>query len=151
MQNYYIPKKYKKMIDLNFLQYFQYELHLMFGLSLNDFRDTGPLSNQGTAGWHDCFVKTCINFNKNELLNYYESLDWYQSDLFDDELADMFIQYKISLDKSILDLILEKLRYEENEIFQCHVCGKYYPIDFLSLEEPRYNCCHHCKKNIIKS
>lgn len=41
----------------------------------------------GTVGWHKAFSKTCEDLNMTEILEYYEGLGWYDSDIFDDEIC----------------------------------------------------------------
>ena len=41
----------------------------------------------GTVGWHEAFSKACEKLNITEVLEYYEGLEWYYSDIFDDEIC----------------------------------------------------------------
>lgn len=40
----------------------------------------------GTAGWAEAFIKTCIDFNLNNVVDYYCTLDQYDLDAFDNEI-----------------------------------------------------------------
>ena len=42
----------------------------------------------GTAGWYKAFNRSCRLLNLPWLKEYYDGLEWYDSDLFDGEIAD---------------------------------------------------------------
>ena len=42
----------------------------------------------GTAGWYKAFKRSCRLLNLPWLKEYYDDLEWYDSDLFDGEIAD---------------------------------------------------------------
>ena len=60
----------------------------------------------GTGGWAEAFKQTCKKLSMLWLWDYYRSLEWYDSDLFDGEIADG---------------IIEKFFRNEN-----HHCNSYY-------------------------
>lgn len=48
--------------------------------------------NFGTLGWGNAFKDTCNTLHQMELLNYYESLDWEESDYFSYKLGQLMIE-----------------------------------------------------------
>lgn len=42
----------------------------------------------GTVGWNKAFARACAVLNLPWLKEYYDDLEWYDSDLFDGEIAD---------------------------------------------------------------
>lgn len=55
--------------------------------------DTGTdflwMNYSGSNGWHHAFVEACINNDELELLKFYDSLDWFESDQFDGFLIEV--------------------------------------------------------------
>ena len=45
-----------------------------------------------TSGWYEAFKATCKKLDLQWLLDYHETLEWYKSDLFDDEIAQEIIK-----------------------------------------------------------
>ena len=96
---YFIPEKYKKMCTKDFLEEFRNQLiRIDQYYSLDTFADEGIPINTSTCGWAVALFKACINTNKEELWNYWRTLPWYDSDIFDGELADLLIENNIILD-----------------------------------------------------
>lgn len=87
---YTIPENIKSRIP----EYFYYALggeyvSIMGATAL--LRDTDGLSlldyNGGTAGYAEAFKMTCKKLDMDWLYEYWDSLPWYQSDLFDCEIS----------------------------------------------------------------
>ena len=47
-------------------------------------------------GWYGAFRQTCIKLDLEWLMDYYKSLSWYDSDLFDSEIADGIVFHFIN-------------------------------------------------------
>ena len=47
----------------------------------------------GSVGWMDTFKATAARLGLSWLVEYYDSLDWYDSDLFDDHLSDLLFEH----------------------------------------------------------
>lgn len=43
----------------------------------------------GTIGWVHAFKKSCEHFGLNGIFEYYDKLEWYDSDLFDVEICSL--------------------------------------------------------------
>ena len=85
---YHIPAYIKSAIPEDF--YFVF-LGFVFGiLGMPDKNELGEYLcyMDGTAGWYKAFTKTCALFDIPWLKEYYDSLEWYDSDWFDGEIAD---------------------------------------------------------------
>ena len=94
---YKMPQKIKEKIDRKFLKTFRDELIRMEGFSLATTEDKGIPIIESTNLWNTAFAKTCINTKNYEVLNYYDLLDWYESDEFDGEITDMMKQEHLIL------------------------------------------------------
>lgn len=89
-ETYKIPENIKSLIDIEFLNLFNKNICEVFGYdSLDDY-----VANVqgGTGGWYTALKNTCFELKKLEILGYWEKLEWYDSDYFDGELADMMLE-----------------------------------------------------------
>lgn len=89
---YKIPKEYKDLINDKFLEIFYTELGKKFRkeFDLQEIIDKEEEVNiEGTGGWWEALKTTCKKTKNQEMLKYYKSLWWYDSDWFDGELGDM--------------------------------------------------------------
>ena len=91
MFDYTIPDEIKSRIP----EYFYYALggeyvSIMGADAL--IRDKDGLSHldydAGSSGYAEAFRMTCKKLNMNWLFEYWDSLPWYQSDIFDGEISD---------------------------------------------------------------
>ena len=91
IENYRIPPAIKKQLDENFYAAMWKELQTVFGDSILG-RDCDLVPNivyfTGTAGWHRALEKTA----PTDVLLYWDDLDWFDSDMFDCEIADEIIK-----------------------------------------------------------
>ncbi len=147
---YDIPEKYKEMITIDFLREFRNQLFKMHDYySLEVFADQGIPINTSTTGWYAAFGKTCLLQKKEELLDYWHTLEWFDSDIFDGIVADMMVEKKLILDDAA-SVIANQLGMQPEEIEICRECYKYFPKELLTLceetenEDPEY-VCFHCK------
>ena len=127
---YKIPENIKELITDEFLKEFRNRLFRICGYSLEDFAETGISMCTSTSGWYVAFWKACKLTNNSQLLNYYNTLDWYDSDLFDDELAHMLIEKKLILG-DLSEIIEEKLGIKEEDLRVCNDCRKYFSKDMV--------------------
>lgn len=104
MTNYKIPQNIKSKLTKEVLEYFRDATFVVFELAdIKQGRESTDRSNQtyyefwcyveGTIGWCNAFENTCNTFGLIEVLDYYNNLDWYDSDKFDYELCEMMIEY----------------------------------------------------------
>ena len=94
-QVYRIPEEIKSRIPDYFYFAMTGELFSSFGYynSIQMFTDTSEfngLHNLGATsqGWFVAFMMTCKKLDMLWLLDYYKSLEWYDSDIFDSEIED---------------------------------------------------------------
>ena len=87
------------LISKEFLLLFKENLIQAFGFNDTiDFNSDETWCNVGgTIGWGNAFTKTCNEFKLDELLSYYDHLDWYDSDNFDADVGDIAVQYGLIL------------------------------------------------------
>ena len=50
---------------------------------------------ESTAGWYEAFKKMCISYGLEDILSYYDHLEWYDSDMFDGEISDLLLEYRL--------------------------------------------------------
>ncbi|NCD01244.1 hypothetical protein EOL94_04085 [bacterium] len=91
---YTIPDKYKSIISKEFLQILKRELKLFFAeFPFENEEDWINLSS--TGGWFKSFEKATQETGLHELKTYYNSLEWEDSDLFESDIIDIALEYKI--------------------------------------------------------
>lgn len=129
--SYTIPEPIKKLITDEFLKEFRnqlFRIHEYYHLGL--FADEGIPMNTSTSGWFAAFGKACLLTNNEQLLDYWRILPWYDSDIFDGELAEMLVERRFILD-DLSKVIEEKLGIKENELRVCNDCGKLFTKDMV--------------------
>ena len=128
---YKIPEHIISLITDDFLKEFRNQLFRIHeNYSLDTFADFGIPSNTSTRGWYAAFGKACLLTHKEELFDYWRSLAWYDSDIFDGELAEMLVEKKLILDDSD-KIIGQQLNINPEEIVYCNDCGKFYTKDMV--------------------
>ena len=68
------------------------ELVSVFGTDIftqDDDGDNTLLYVSGTSGWHAALKMTCYKLNLYWLQNWYDELEWYDSDDFDSKLVEL--------------------------------------------------------------
>lgn len=139
---YKIPTEWKEKMNKNFIKQMMYELHIISGLDLDTPYLDSVITNSGTGGWYEAFANTCRKTNNKELLKYYNSLPWYESDLFDGEVEDLFLNYRFIINGDMGDIIVEKTCFSQDEIGGCLSCGHWFPKEFITTDgDP---ICLHC-------
>lgn len=130
---YTIPEHIRNLVTDDFLKEFRnqlFRIHDYYSLDL--YADRGIPMNTSTIGWFAAFGKACLVTHKEEILDYWRTLPWYDSDIFDGELADMLVERKIILDDSS-KAIGELLGIEPDDIVKCCDCGKVYTKEMVSV------------------
>ena len=107
---YKIPLEIKQKIPKYFYYAMGGELVSIFGTEVLIPEDVNDEINEytvygidfviSTSGWHEAFKATCKKLDLQWLLDYHKTLEWYDSDLFDDEIAQEIIKYFSSEPKS---------------------------------------------------
>ena len=128
---YAIPDNIKNLITDDFLKEFRNQLFRIHEhYSLDTFADFGIPTNTSTGGWYASFGKACLLTHKEELLDYWRTLPWYDSDIFDGELANMLVAKGFILD-DLTKVIEEQLGIKSDDIVMCNECGKFYSKDMV--------------------
>lgn len=92
--SYQIPPEYKQQFSKDLMLTFGNELLKIFS---KDFTLGEIVMNfSSTTGWDLAFHNACDKCDKKDLYEYYRHLTWYDSDLFDDEVEELFYEYKIT-------------------------------------------------------
>ena len=95
MLKYTIPKEIKDKIPEKFYSIMLHELVKVFGEDILDppfgHEDSYNL-NPSTFGWECALSRTCDTLNMNWLFDYWDELDWHESDLFDDEIEEEIVR-----------------------------------------------------------
>ena len=140
---YTIPIDIKNLISDGFLNEFLYQLIRITGISPYDFADDGIEYTQGTGGWYAAFGKACIDTDNKKLFDYRNSLEWYDSDIFDSEIIGVLIEKEFILGYKT-DIIKRELDIEFEDVDVCDKCGKLMRRDLLIKNGEEY-ICPHCK------
>lgn len=92
---YEIPEEILSRIPQHFWPAFAGELVSTLGLAVfeKDENDQyGLYFVSGTFGWNAALRMTCNKIEMKWLFDYYDKLEWWQSDMFDGEFEDMVIK-----------------------------------------------------------
>lgn len=91
IQEYKIPKEILVKFSDDFWKVLADELTKVFSNDIFDkYEDIGTrqiVFLTSTIGWAKAFMKTCRDFKLIDVLEYYNELEWYDSDTFDDEIC----------------------------------------------------------------
>lgn len=92
---YKIPRSIIDDIPEEFYFAFASDLRTRFGDWI--FGEQDEIKNifyvTGTVGWVDTFKDAAARLGLSWLAEYYDSLGWYDSDLFDDHLLDLLLEH----------------------------------------------------------
>jgi hypothetical protein len=128
---YAIPQDIKNLITDDFLKEFRNQLFRIHDYySLETFAEDGIPMNTSTSGWFAALGKACLLTNKEALLDYWRTLPWYDSDVFDGELADMLIERGFILG-DLSKVIEQQLGIKYDDLRVCNDCGKMYTEDMV--------------------
>lgn len=140
---YTIPSDIKILITDRFLKEFLYQIIRIAGISPYDFADEGIEYVTGTCSWYVAFGKACIDTDNKKLFDYRNSLEWYDSDIFDGELINILIDRKFILGYKT-DVIKRELDVEFEDVNVCDKCGMLMRTDILIKNGEGY-ICPYCK------
>ena len=147
---YEMPAHIKALATDDFLKEFRnqlFRIHKYY--SLDAFAEDGLSTNTSTFGWYAAFGKACLLTGKEALLDYRDSLEWYDADTFDGEITDMLIERRFILE-DIAKIIEEKLGIKAEDIVVCNDYQRYYSkdmvIEIAEDDEPllSHYLCFHC-------
>lgn len=93
MNDYRIPKEIKSEFTKATTLYFLEELVDIFDMPNTPTYYDDIVYVEGTAGWYEAFKKMCINYGLEDILSYYDHLEWYDSDYFDSDFSDLLLEY----------------------------------------------------------
>lgn len=128
---YTMPEYIRNLITDDFLKEFRnqlFRIHEHYSLDL--FAEEGIPLNTSTGGWFAAFGKACLLTHKESILDYWRTLPWYDSDIFDGELAEMLIERHFILG-DLSKVIEEQLGIKESDLRVCNECGKLYTKDMV--------------------
>lgn len=109
MFNYEVPEGIKNEFTKEVMAYFLEELIETFPYIGHTPTMLDDIFNmEGTGGWYESFKKTCINYGLEDILHYYNGLEWYDSDMFDDQIGDLFLEYGL-VDETIIIQIAKRV------------------------------------------
>ena len=93
MFEYKIPKEIKIKFTKDFMADFLINIIQVFNLNEPISYSDDIIYLASSRGWVDAFKNTCQKHNIKDVLAYYDGLKWYDSDLFDDELGQLLVEY----------------------------------------------------------
>lgn len=94
------------------------ELVSVFGpniLTRSDIKDSQLLDVSGTSGWNAALKMACHKLNLNWLLNWYDKLEWYDSDDFDYKLVELIFSKFIKREPGSIKPYYMWLIYNQGE------------------------------------
>lgn len=77
----------------------------------------------GTTGWNAALMMTCRKLDMNWLFEYYDKLQWWESDLFDSEFEDLIISKFIEV-KDDWPELPEEERYRYESTYYSWIIGE---------------------------
>ena len=95
---YDIPPEYKAMITKAFLQTLKYEVKVVFAKDDSDprwYEEETWIYLAGTGGWNIAFHKATKLHKLDALADYYDTLEWYDSDMFDSDIIDLALLHNV--------------------------------------------------------
>ena len=95
MFEYKIPQEIKARLTKEFTEDFLDKLIAVFNLEQSKLCFEYLFNLESTYGWVDAFEYACQKHKMEDVLAYYNELEWFDSDLFDDEFASLIKKYKL--------------------------------------------------------
>jgi hypothetical protein len=104
--HYHIPEEIENRIPEYFYIAMAGELCSIFGWQIFEKQEDSYISEiepyydlaSSTGGWYEAFKATCKKLDMNWLLEYYRTLAWYDSDMFDGVIENRIITNFIEKD-----------------------------------------------------
>lgn len=129
IEKYTIPDRIKDLMTYDFLKEFRNQLFTVFDFDLETYADIFQ-GIESTNGWANALEDACHNTGKDDIWNYWNELEWYDSDMFDGELGEMLVENRLIL--PTLDVILKNyLNVEPEDIRVCAYCGRTFTKDMV--------------------
>lgn len=129
IEKYTIPDEIKEMMTYDFLKEFRNQLFTVFDFDLETNANT-LYGIESTNGWANALKAACHNTGKDDIWNYWNELEWYDSDVFDSELSDMLIENRLFL--PTLEVIFKNyLNIELEDLRVCDNCGRLFTRDMV--------------------
>lgn len=95
MFEYKIPQEIKEKFTKEFMVDFLINLVQVFNLNEPISYDDDIAYLESSGGWVVAFKNTCREHNIKDVLMYYDGLEWYDADLFDNELGNLLVEYEL--------------------------------------------------------
>lgn len=92
MFDYKIPQEIKVKLTKGFAINFLNKLNVTFDL-MQPVSSEYLVYFEGAAGWVDAFKCACQKYDIEDVFIYYDELEWYDSDLFDNEFTSLLVDY----------------------------------------------------------
>lgn len=141
---YEIPEDTYKNIPNIFWNNLRHELYMIDGLSLVEEDECSGIFNTSTYGWVTAFFNACKKSECMDLFDYYSSLPWYDSDIFDGIISEELIKRKLIKLYSLTDMSKETI-FED--VLACEFCGKIFiKNELLKDEETNSYICYRCSQ-----
>lgn len=93
MNDYRMPEEIKGRFTKEIMTYFLKEFVNIFSITEEVTYFDHVVYREGTNGWYEALKKMCINYELEDVLSYYDNLEWYDSDYFDSDFSDLLIGY----------------------------------------------------------
>lgn len=150
-EEYTIPEEIKAMFTDEFCKAFRKALcRIQDGEGLDTTAEFGFFQRASTGGHVVAFWTACMETHNEALFDYWESLPWYESDVFDDGLL-WYMTEKGYILGYMEDIIAEKLHIPKEELEFCPYCCHYFTKDMgelvydKDLDEFDWRC-YNCAK-----
>lgn len=127
-----IPKNYKSLITIDFQKQFLEEIHLINGYAVDMFACDTLFHEESTSGWNVAFLNACKKFNTTELIKYLKTLEWEDSEQFDDAFLDMLMENHLVLPGWESDEIEKQLNIPTKDFDNCISCGKFFKFEDMT-------------------
>lgn len=121
--NYKIPNRIKNLCTKDFLTIFKKELMQTFDFLTEDSTAWSDYFHlESTCGFYTALENACNNHPYKHMgtgiWRYANSLDWYDGDLFDDELINLMVKYGVIKEGSVEDYESSYDEYYENAEYE---------------------------------
>ena len=141
---YTIPKEIYDSIPDEFWNNFRHELYMIGGLSLCEEAGYSALDDGGTGGWFTALYNACKSSNCLHVFDYYNSLEWYDSDIFDGIISEDMAKRNLVKIYSLSDMAEETV-FKKEDIDFCVKCGKPF-VKQEMIEDTECNGFYYCYK-----
>lgn len=118
MSDYKMPTEIKSRFTKEMLLDFRNKRNEIFGRE-DHMSNTYWTWEEGTAGWHMAFEYMCKKYGLEDILDYIDSLEWYDYDKFNSQVSDIMVEYGLVSDAHTLChtatyILCDELKQREN-------------------------------------